>query len=167
MLKTKRGVLVLNYFSDYCCCDISIITTQERFSGKNSVEVLTEFYKRTGRRAVIATCFPRYTVKYLRMKNFSSGAFPIIKKVCGAEELQILLGSADFAVSRIESGKTLKLNNLFVIESILSSCLVAVKHENSLFSDEIKEILHALVKPKKKYCESDFVSVYREHESIH
>lgn len=146
--------LISRQFPEICRCDVSIITAEKEFESRNSVEVFTEFYKETGRRAVVTTRFPSFTSHFLwDVKNFKrqgkwgedfSPAFPKMKRVSGAEELSILLGSADFAVSRVESGKTLELNNLFVVETMLSSCLVVVRHEDFLL-DKAEEVLSALL----------------------
>lgn len=146
---------VLRQFPEICRCDVSIVTAEKRFSNRNSVEVFTEFYKETRRKAVLATRFPHLTFSFLwDVKKFRGegrwgedfpASFPSMKEVRGGEELSILLGRADFAVARVETGKTLKLNNLFIVEIMFYSCLAIVRHED-FSSSEGEEILSALLK---------------------
>lgn len=161
--------------SDLCHCDLSIITAEEGFSNRDSVEIFSEFYEKNGRKAVLATRFPKLTfeflwiTKYFRArhgwKEIPDRAFPIIKEVKGSGELSILLNATDFTVARVESGRTLKLNRLFPVEKIFSSCLIMVRHQYFL-SEGAEEVLSAL-KPKFLKPPPECVYMDRGSESIH
>lgn len=163
-----KRILVCHEFSELCRCDVSIITADEKFRDKNFVEVFSEFREERGRRPVIAARFLSLTKNFFYDKIIN----PEIEKVSGSEELSILLGRTDFAVARVESGKTLLVNNLFVVEKILSSCLVAVMHEGFLFNEAEKVLrtLHTPLSEEERCAEIHRrVSrmIYRGSESIH
>lgn len=88
-------------------------STKMCIAAKNSDEVL-ERYKNEGGRISVATKFTRFTRDYFHRK----GTPVQIIKLNGSVELAPILGLAPYIVDLVETGNTLRENDLVVLEEL-------------------------------------------------
>lgn len=100
----------------------------------------TDLYPQTPLR--IATKYPNVTRRYFRQKNQKITLFPLQ----GSVELAPIVGLSDVIVDVVETGSTLKANDLTVLEHILASqaMLVANKAKYRLKQTAIKQLVAQL-----------------------
>ncbi len=138
----------LKEFSDLCRCTIAFIapraTRLDGISSENGIVHGILRHPKSRGQARIATRFPCITEEALSVRSLpntvSYAKHPMsgedilnqcsIDTVDGSEELYVLLGAADFAVVQIETGQTLQVNNLQVIQEIMWSHLLLVGAPN-------------------------------------
>ncbi len=93
-------------------------------------------------RATVATSFPNLVRRYFRRL----GREVEITEVRGAAEVTPNIGAADFIADLVETGSTLRMNHLKVLDVILESRAVLIAGPKSLEtkSDEIRELTSAI-----------------------
>jgi len=89
----------------------------------------------------IGTCFPNLTSSYLRKKGIAAD----IVEVSGAVEIMPRLGVSDLIVDLTSTGRTLRENNLIILDKILSSTarLFCKRQKQRCveFADKLREVL--------------------------
>lgn len=105
------------------------------------------FRESTDTTLTVATKFPNIAINYYRSKSRSID----IIKLNGSIELAPILGLSDVIVDIVETGTTLKENDLEVIETIvnISARLIANKASTKFKGAGIERLLNALRKEKE------------------
>ncbi len=89
----------------------------------------------------VATKYPRITQEFFAEKGIKCKVIPL----SGSVELAPLIGLSDFIVDLVQTGRTLKENNLVVIEEITTSTAMLVSNRAS-YRNMRKEILQLVLK---------------------
>ena len=84
----------------------------------------------------VATCFPNLASKYFAQKRIPAE----IIQMCGAAELAPKAGLADAIVDLTSTGRTLRENNLEIIDTILESSACIISSRRKLQGDAKKII---------------------------
>ena len=114
------------------------------FIGKCSLVVaaLDEFVDESSKTLRVATEFPNIAEDYFSKSGRKIDIIPLR----GSTELAPVLGLSDVIVDIVETGKTLRENNLRVLHKIadISARLIANKSAFKFKNDEIKKIIRSL-----------------------
>ena len=111
-------------------------------SNINSVEDITNDMK-------VATEFPVLTQKYLK----ENGLDLKIVKLSGSTEAAPFIGIADLITDLTSTGKTLKMNHLEIIDTILESTIKLIANHDSL--NEKKELIESVSTSIKGVLDAD------------
>ncbi|RME11003.1 MAG: ATP phosphoribosyltransferase, partial [Aquificota bacterium] len=91
----------------------------------------------------VATKYPRITQEFFSEKGVRCKVIPL----SGSVELAPIMGLSDFIVDLVQTGRTLKENNLVVVEEITTSTAMLVCNRASYrnMREEVMEILEKLL----------------------
>ncbi|MDW8032403.1 MAG: ATP phosphoribosyltransferase [Aquificaceae bacterium] len=131
-----RDVLLERKPDLYVLCDLGVGYCRIVVAGKE--ESREKYYKSSYLK--VATKYPRITQDFFLQK----GVRCKVVSLSGSVELAPLIGLADYIVDLTQTGRTLKENNLVVIEEIASSTAMLVCNKTSYRN--IKEEVLELVK---------------------
>lgn len=152
MYEAAAPPVVIKEFPTLCRCHIDFISqaywsapdpksTKVFGLGEGGIEnILIGFMAQMRRGPRIATRFPHFSEKYLKVQKGLTESFLrtqlekygrlaydyLFQTVDGGEELYVLLGAADFAIVQVETGETLRANLLWIVEHMLKSHLLLV-----------------------------------------
>lgn len=95
---------------------------------------------------IIATEYPALTRAFIRKNSDQFPSMPEVWHVMGDAELNVLLQRADFAVTAVETGKTLRNNGLVQFRTILESSLLFVSNlsHDHLRRELLRRFVHYL-----------------------
>ncbi|MEN3028661.1 MAG: ATP phosphoribosyltransferase [Aquificaceae bacterium] len=142
-----RDVLLERKPDLYVLCDLGVGYCSIVVAGK---EESRERYYRSSYLKV-ATKYPRITQDFFLQK----GVRCKVVSLSGSVELAPLIGLADYIVDLVQTGRTLKENNLVVIEEIATSTAMLVCNRAS-YRNMKEEVLELVKKFVDLGCEEDF-----------
>ncbi len=132
-----RDVLMEKKPDLYVLFDLGVGFCRIVVAGKeeNREKYLTSSYLR------VATKYPRITQEFFSEKGIKCKVIPL----SGSVELAPLIGLSDFIVDLVQTGKTLRENNLVVIEEITTSTAMLVCNRASYRNKKV-EVMGVLEK---------------------
>jgi len=140
-----KDVLIESNADVYSLMDLGIGKCKMCVAAKN------EWVEDKSRPIIVATKFPNIATEYYAKEDRDIE----IIKLYGSIELAPILGMSDVIVDIVETGTTLRENNLKVFEEImpLSAQLIANKTNYKFKEKEIREVVAKLKEAIKKWLE--------------